>query len=300
MSPLPGPRGLLRGLPVLATAAALIALTTGVANAATVSQSDASAIQVAALSVPLIPDSRAVDDGSTARVVRSLEGAIPLLPGENLVNTGVYAQTAIANNDGTSLACAGIVGTGGALSLGEDGTCTATGTTGPALLNLPGFTVAGTGFTFRLQASSLYSFCTAGPADSASGFTAGSTLANVTLIAQATVLGIPGPLVRIPIDLNQPVSIPAPFSSVISLDLNKVDTAGPQTSATALHIGLGPNSSIASIDLGRTVCGANALTADVPALPLTPGGLATAAGTLVFLGGSVYAGRRLRGRGAAA
>lgn len=300
MSRLFGHRGLLRGLQALAAASALTMLTNAAANAATVSQSDASAIQIAALSVPLIPDSNAVNDGSTSQVIETLQGAIPLLPGENLVNTGVYSQTSIANSDGTSAACAGIVGTGGALTLGNDGTCTATGTTGPAIVNLPSFSVAGTGFTFRIEASSLYSYCTAGPADGTSGFSAGSTLANVTLVAQATVLGIPGPAVRIPINLNQPVSIPAPFNSVISLDLNQVDTTGPQTSATALHIGLGPNSSIASIDLGKTVCGSNAVTADVPTVPLSPAGIAAAGGTLVFLGGSMYAGRKLRGRSSAA
>lgn len=300
MSALFGHRGLLRGLQAIVAAGAVVALTTGAANAATISQSDASAIQIAALSVPLIPDSHAVNDGSTPRVVQTLQGAIPLLPGENLVNTGVYSQTSIASNNGTSAACAGIVGTGSALSLGNDGTCTADTTNGPAIINLPGFTVAGTGFTFRLEASALYSYCTAGPADATSGFSAGSTLANVTLVAQASVLGIPSPAIRIPINLNGSVSIPAPFSSVISLDINKVDTTAPQTSATALHIGLGPNSSIASIDLGKTVCGTNALTKDVPTLPFTPGGIATAAGTVVFLGGSMYVGRRLRSRSAAA
>lgn len=299
MSRSTGLRSLSHGLRVVAAAAALTLLTAGSAQAATVSQAEASAIQIEALSTPLIPFSDATNDGSVPTVTDSLDGAIPLFPGVTLTNTGVYSQTAVAGDDGTSAACAGIVGNGGTLSVGDDGTCSAS-TSGPALVNLPSFAVAGTGFRFRLEASALYSYCTAGPADGTSGFDAGSTLANVTLVAQTVVLGIPGPEVRIPINADGSFSIPAPFSSVISLDVNKVDTTGPQTSASALHIGLGPNSSIASIDIGKTVCGDNALTADVPGLPLTPGSIATAAATVAVLGGSVYAGRKLRKDQAAA
>lgn len=293
MSRIPGLRGLTHGLRIVSAAAALTLLSAGAAQAATVSQADASAIQIAALTVPLIPDSSAANDGSTPKVTSSLDGLIPLFPGVTLTNTGVYDQTAVARDNGTSAACAGIVGNGGTLSVGDDGSCVAS-TSGPAIVNLPSFAVAGTGFRFRLEASSLYSYCTAGPADGTSGFSAGSTLANVTLVAQTVVLGIPGPEVRIPVNANGSLSIPAPFSAVISLDVNKVDTTGPQTSATALHIGMGPNSSVASIDIGKTVCGDNARTADVPGLPLTPAGLATASATAAVLGGSVYAGRKLR------
>lgn len=293
MSRIPGLRGLTHGLRIVSAAAALTVLTAGTAQAATVSQAEASAIQIAALTVPLIPDSAAANDGSTPKVTSSLDGLIPLFPGVTLTNTGLYDQTAVARDNGTSAACAGIVGNGGTLSVGDDGKCVAS-TSGPALINLPSFAVAGTGFRFRLEASSLYSYCTAGPSDGTTGFSAGSTLANVTLIAQTVILGIPGPEVKIPVNANGSFSIPAPFSSVISLDVNKVDTTGPQTSATALHIGMGPNSSIASIDIGKTVCGDNARTADVPGLPLTPAGLATATATAAVLGGSVYAGRKLR------
>lgn len=293
MSRIPGLRGLTHGLRIVSAAAALTVLTAGTAQAATVSQAEASAIQIAALSVPLIPDSEAANDGSVPTVTDSLDGLIPLFPGVSLTNTGVYDQTAVARDDGTSAACAGIVGNGGTLSVGDDGTCVPS-TSGPAIVNLPSFAVAGTGFRFRLEASALYSYCTAGPSDATTGFSAGSTLANVTLIAQTVILGIPGPEVKIPINADGSFSIPAPFSSVISLDVNKVDTTGPQTSATALHIGMGPNSSIASIDIGKSVCGGNALTADVPSLPLTPAGIATAAATAAVLGGSVYAGRKMR------
>lgn len=264
------------------------------ASAATVSQSTASAINIAVLSTPLIPISSAADDGSTPQVTSTLNGLIPVLPGETLSNTGVYDQTAIATDSGNSAACAGILGSGSALSLGADGTCNASTTSGPAIINLPGFTVAGTGFTFKLQASSLYSVCTAGPSDSTTGFSAASTLANVTLIAQTSVFGIPGPAVNIPINLNQPVAIPAPFSSVVSLAVNQVDATGPTTSATALHIGLGPNSSLFSLDLGKVTCGGNAITADTPLLPAK--GMWVAGATLFAVGGGFAARRQLRAR----
>jgi hypothetical protein len=286
------------GLQVAAAAVAITVFSSATASAATLSQADASALQISALSVPLIPTSHAVNDGTTSTDTASLAGALPLLPGQNLANTGLYAQTAIANDDGTSAACAGIVGSGGSVQLGEGGSCDASTTSGPAVINLPGFTVAGTGFTFRLTASSLYAVCTAGPSDSTTGFSASSTLANVTLYARASVFGIPGPEIAIPINANGSFSIPAPFNSVISLDVNKVDATGPQTSATALHIGLGPNSSIMSLDIGKVTCGDNALTNNVPMMPLSAaGGLA---GTAALVGGSVYGRRRLLGRGNAA
>jgi hypothetical protein len=283
------------GRATAATAAALaVVLGTAVAaHAATVSQSTASAINIAALSTPLIPVSGAANDGSTPTVTSTLSGAIPLIPGQSLTNTGVYAQTATATSTGTSAACGGIVGTGGGLSVGSDGSCVAS-TSGPAIVNLPSFSVAGTGFTFRIEASSLYAFCTAAQADSATGFSAGSTLANVKIVAQSTVFGIPGPAVTIPLNVNQPVSIPAPFSSVLSVALNQVDTTGPTTSATALHIGLGPNSSILSLDIGKVTCGANALTKDVPMLPLE--GLVVALGTAGVLTAGIAGVRRHRAR----
>ncbi|MCW2498103.1 hypothetical protein [Jatrophihabitans sp.] len=262
------------------------------ASAATISQSTASALNVSVLSTPLIPVSSAADDGSTPTDVATVDGAIPLLPGETLANTGIYAQTARATDSGTSSACAGVVGAGSALSLGQDGSCDASATTGPSIINLPGFTVAGTGFSFKLKVSALYSVCTAGPSDSSTGFSADSTLANVDLIATTSILGINGPDVDIPINLTAPISIPAPFNNLVSLDVNQVDTTGPTTSATALHIGLGPNSSLFSLDIGKVTCGANAITADTPMLPAK--GLWVAGGTAVLIGGGYAASRRRR------
>jgi hypothetical protein len=260
------------------------------ASAATISQSTASALNVSVLSTPLIPVSSAADDGSTPVDTASLNGAIPLFPGETLANTGVYAQTATATDRGTSAACAGIVGSGSALSLGKDGSCTAGTSTGPSIINLPGFTVAGTGFTFELKVSALYATCSAGPSDATSGFDATSTFADVDLIATSSVLGIPGPALDLPIDLNTPVSIPAPFSSILSLDINKVDATGPTTTATALHIGLGPDSSLFGLDIGKVTCGDNALTADTPMLPAK--GIWVAVGTAGVIGGGYAMSRR--------
>jgi hypothetical protein len=281
----------------LGTFAKLIAIVSGSAllfspqaDAASVSQSTASAFDVAALSVPLLPIAAAQNDGSQPTVTSTGDGAIPLLPGETLSNTGLYAQTAIASDDGSSAACAGVVGSGSTLSLGQDGTCDPTTTTGPAIINFPGFTVLGTGFSFKLQYSRLYSVCTAGPSDSSSGFSAQSVLGSVSLIAQSTVLGVPGPSISIPISVSTPISIPAPFNSVVSIDVNQTDATGPVTSATAFHIGLGPNSSLFSMDIGKVTCGGNAITADTPVLPAK--GLWVAGGTVSVIGGVWFVRRR--------
>lgn len=251
---------LILGMLVLGSTAA-----TPASAASTVSQSTAAALEVSTLSVPLIPVSAATNTGAPSTVTSSVSSAIPLLPGESLANTGVYAQTAIANADATSAACAGVVGSGGGLTLGQGGTCTPSTTAGPLLINLPSVSVAGTGFTLQLSASSIYAVCSAG---GASGPTAQSTLANVVLTATPTVFGIPGPPISIPINLNQAVSIPAPLDQVLSLSVNQVSTTATTSSATALHIGLGPNSSVLSLDIGKVACGPNAPVAATPLVPI--------------------------------
>jgi hypothetical protein len=260
------------------------------ASAATVvSQATASALEVSALTVPLIPISSAVNYGTGGTVTSTLSGLLPLLPGETIANTGVYSQTAIANPDGTSAACAGVVGPGGALTLGSGGTCVPTSTSGPAIINLPSVTVGGTGYTLTLTASSIYAVCTAG---GAGGPTASSTLANVVLTATPIVFGIPGPSINIPINLNQPVSIPPPLNQVISIAVNQTSTTADSSTATALHIGLGPNSSILSLDLGKVTCGPNALTVNTPMVPAKGAGIAVL--TLAVLAGGWYVTRRRR------
>ncbi|NHA00950.1 glycosyltransferase [Nocardioides sp. W3-2-3] len=80
MSRVPGLRGLTHGLRIVSAAAALTLLSAGAAQAATVSQAEASAIQIAALTVPLIPDSNAANDGSTPKVTRLPRRPDPTVP----------------------------------------------------------------------------------------------------------------------------------------------------------------------------------------------------------------------------
>ena len=206
--------------------------------------------------------SAATNDGSMGLVTKT-KGPIAILPGQTTANTGVVSQTANASDMATSSACAGAVGSGGALTVGNDGTCTLTGGAQPPLLiNL------GSGLT--LTASAIYAQCTAGPSGTGP-FTASSTLANVFL----NLAVLPGaPPVQIPIDVSNSFTIPGGPLIVVTANQTTGVGVGPTTTATALNIMVGPNGSLANVTIGQVTCGANATVVDIPMVPLQGAGVA--------------------------
>ncbi len=68
----------------------------------------------------------ATSDGQTASTSGNGQPALSVLGSQTLITSGVLVQQAVARNDGTSAACSGLVGTGGGISIGSDGTCTVT------------------------------------------------------------------------------------------------------------------------------------------------------------------------------
>src|SRR5438270_12685975 len=54
----------------------------------------------------------ATSNGTTATQTGSCSPSISLLNGQTVITAGVLTQTAVANNNGTSAACAGLLGTG--------------------------------------------------------------------------------------------------------------------------------------------------------------------------------------------
>lgn len=104
--------------------------------AATVSQASAQSLEVsiagnAAVSQKLT----ATNDGSSKRVDEStVPNLATVLGNNNAVAAGVAPQTAVANSDGTSYACAGIAGTGGGIATIGNSACNIQGK--PLTLNL--------------------------------------------------------------------------------------------------------------------------------------------------------------------
>lgn len=251
-------------------AAALLTLAGAPAFAATVSQATAQAIDGQLLGMPLVGtgQSTAVNDGSTPTVTVGENQQLQVLPGQTLLNDGVIAQKAVANDDGTSAACAGVLGEGGTITIGQSGTCTPDNGTAPFLLNL-GDTPLG---TLTLAGSAIYASCTAGPSDDG-GFSADSTLVNVELRLGATV---------IPINADGSFVLPAALAPLLTLELNQTDSTGPMTSATALHLTLLSvlGQPLTDITIGHVECGPNATIAAVPMIPAD--GAVWALGTLAL------------------
>jgi hypothetical protein len=98
------------------------------AFADTVSTASANAVSVGAPPAPLISSgTKTATNTGGATDVESSSGDISLLPTQNFITAGVFQQTAEASSDGTSEACAGLVGNGGTINLGDNGACPVTG-----------------------------------------------------------------------------------------------------------------------------------------------------------------------------
>jgi hypothetical protein len=65
----------------------------------------------------------ASNDGGNGDSNGSNTPVLPLLGGQQLIIAGVLGQDAVAGPDGTSAACAGLVGRNGAIQVGPNGTC---------------------------------------------------------------------------------------------------------------------------------------------------------------------------------
>lgn len=234
------------------------------ALAAGTSQSTAQAINATVGGSTLLTTatSTAINDGSTPLVTQTFTNPIAVTPGQTVVNTGAVSQTANASNVATSSACAGAVGSGGTLTIGNDGTCTLAGATAPLLVNL------GNGLT--LSASAIYAQCTAGPSGTGP-FTASSVLTDVTLSAAPLLPG--GSPTVVPIVIGSPIDVSV-LTPLVTVAVNTTSATGPTSSATALNIMVGPNGSLANVTIGQVTCGENATVSNIPMVPLKGAGVA--------------------------
>ncbi|WP_369052044.1 hypothetical protein [Kineococcus terrestris] len=245
--------------PVLAGAAAgaaALLLAAGPAAADT-STAAANAARVGALTAPLATSGTATasNDGSTALVTTAQTPALSVLGGQGGITAGTLVQTAAARGDGTSTACAGLVGSGGAVTVGATGICTtSSGTGGVRVVLVPGTEV---------RADALHASCTASSDGTA---TASARLVN----ARVVTVGLTGNVTSTVLSLtgnpaaNSGVTVPG----VATLGLNVQDAPAGAGSvrASALRITL-LSGLAAEVNVGTVTCGANARTVPVPALP---------------------------------
>ncbi|MGP0029822.1 MAG: hypothetical protein ACLPVF_04875 [Acidimicrobiales bacterium] len=185
--------------------------------------------------------------------------ALSVLGTQSTVTAGVLVQTAIANGDGTSSACAGLVGAGGSIQIGTNGNCAVVGAaTSGVTLNLPGLVT--------LTATAILEQCSAN--------SSGTVTASAQLVdAQLNLAGNPAVVLPVNPTAGQTVS-----AFLLDLGLNDQSTSDGQITGTALSLSV-----LDTIDLniGTVTCGPNAATSATSAFPVKS--LPIAGGTLALL-----------------
>lgn len=245
--------------------AAALGLATAGSAAADTSVATANAVTVGAVGTTAVSSgtAKASSDGTTT----TQTPALSTLNGQGGVTAGTLTQSAVARNDGSSAACAGLVGAGGVVTVGADGSCTvAGGGSGGVQITLVPGTPAVTGPLGNvlvpavpatvIKADAILASCSATSAPSAAS--------KVVLTNAAVYTG--GALV-----LNL-TAAPTPNST---LSVTGIATLGLHTApskptgtvqATALTINL-LSGTAAAVNVGTVTCGANAKTVPTDALP---------------------------------
>lgn len=206
----------------------------------------------------------ATNPGGQPTVTAGSTPALSILGTQSTITAGLLVQTAVANGDGTSAACAGLVGAGGQIQIGSDGNCTVTNFgSGGVTINLPNLVV--------LRANAILEQCTA---SSTGTPTASAQLVDATL----NVAGQPA--VTLPVN-PAPGTTQSAFLLSLGLNVQSHPTAG-EIQGTALTLDVLNTIHLA---IGTVTCGPNAVTPGtsifpVKSLPIA-GGTALVAGAVL-------------------
>lgn len=215
----------------------------------------------------------------------------------SLISAAVLVADAIANNDATSYACAGVTGPGGgAIQVGPSDPCTVNGGTGQGV-NL---------ISQLVTADAVYATCS----DVNGTLSGASTLANLSiggpLANLLPALGVVSGLGALPtnpvVNFSQPISLTllGTTTPLLTVNANTQTTVNGVITVTALDIKvlpglvtLLPNLGLTNgleISIGTVTCGPNAVLAPVSSFPAK--GLPIAGGVLAIVGGAAWLGRR--------
>jgi len=208
----------------------------------------------------------ASNDGTPPPTVVSSSG-INVLNQQAQLQVSGLSQAAVANPNGTSSACAGVVGPAGIVQIGAAQQCTgsANATHG---INI------GNG---QILADAAYSSCSASSNGAPTG---SSSILNLNLGGS----GQPGN-VSAPANFAFP---PAPANPLFNLLLNQQTISNGTITVTALEV-TSPSTGL-DIVIGRVTCGPNASTAATPAIPVK--GLPIAGGVVAVAAGGFWLRRR--------
>ncbi|MCA1691328.1 MAG: choice-of-anchor P family protein [Acidimicrobiales bacterium] len=204
----------------------------------------------------------ASNDGISQTKTGNSTPSLSILGVQTILSDGSLFQDAVANNDGTSAACAGIIGANGAIQIGPSQSCLVSGAPSGVVLNL-GLAV--------LRADVITAECTA----SSNGTTTGSaTLAN------ARITDPTGSITLLSLPINPAPNTGLSLPGIVDLILNKQSSGGPgQLSVTALDLNVLGGLNLARVQLGIVTCGPNAQTGPIPLL--SSAGLPVAGGTVL-------------------
>jgi len=261
-----------------------IALLIATPAMADTSQASASALELTLIGLPAVNSGvfTASNDGTTETFFGNNNPSLAILGAQTVITAGALTQDARAFTNGTSAACAGVLGAGGTVTIGVNEVCTAT-TTPPVVLTLGVIGLA----TITLEADAIYESCIAN--SNPAGASALANLVNARIVS--TVLGVPVTLLSLPVNPapNTGLNIPA----VLNLTLNGQSSSPGAIEGHALTL-TALSGSLVSLDIGQVTCGPNAVAPPIPAIPLAGAPIAAgvlAIGTLV--GGTVWFRRRL-------
>jgi hypothetical protein len=277
------PRSLAKKLVMVGTVGLAMAVFIASPAYADTSQSTASALQISLFGGGLASSgtTTASNDGTTETLTGTQFPTLAVLGGQTVLTAGVLGQVSRAFNDGTSAACAGVLGPNGVITVGPTLNCLVT--PDPVVLTLGVVGIA----TISLQADAIYSNCSATSAPATA--TGSSTLVNARIVS--TVLGIDTPLLSLAASPAPNTGINLP--GILSLVLNGQVTGAGTISVNALQLTV-LGGSLAGVSIGSVTCGPNAVAPPVPAIPLAGAPIAFGiAAFAVIAGGIVWRRRRL-------
>lgn len=263
---------------LIQTAATLGLLGMAIFTTAAPAFADTSQASALALSASIGPAPNSTTLVTTGPISASNDGTPPpttvTTPGINVLNQQAQlqvsglSQAAVASPDGTSSACAGVVGPAGIVQIGAQQQCTGSA-------NATHGVNIGNG---QILADAVYSSCSA--SSNGAPPTGSSSILNLNLGGS----GQPGSI-SAPANFAFP---PAPANPLFNLLLNQQTISGGKITVTALEV-TSPATGL-DIVIGRVTCGPNAATAATPAIPMK--GLPIAGGVVAIAAGGFWMRRR--------